>query len=61
MLLPRSPSSQIAKEYGADHVINYRESDWIDAVKDVTDGRGADVIFDPVGLAQESTKCVGLL
>lgn len=33
---------------GADHVVNYRKQDFRDVVKDVTGGRGADVVFDPV-------------
>jgi NADPH2:quinone reductase len=36
-------------EMGADHVVNYREADVAEQVKDYTDGRGADVVFDPVG------------
>ncbi len=34
---------------GADTAINYREEDFVDIVKDVTDGKGADVILDMVG------------
>ena len=37
------------KRRGADHAINYREQDFRAAVQALTDGRGADVIFDPVG------------
>ncbi len=39
----------IAKEYGADFLINYREESIRDQVKAFTGGVGADVIFDPVG------------
>ena len=39
----------LAAEHGAQHVINYREESFRDRVKAFTDGRGADVIFDPVG------------
>ncbi len=39
----------IVKDHGADHVVNYRESDFVAAVKGLTDGHGADVIYDPVG------------
>ena len=47
----------MCKQYGADHVINYREdSDWVNTVKELTDGRGADVIYDPVGLTKASTR-----
>ena len=34
---------------GADHAINYRERDFVEAVKEITDGRGVDVILDMVG------------
>ena len=40
---------KIAAEYGADHLINYREKSIKDQVKALTDGKGADVIFDAVG------------
>jgi NADPH:quinone reductase-like Zn-dependent oxidoreductase len=33
---------------GADHAVNYRTQDFAAVVKDVTQGRGADVAFDPV-------------
>lgn len=39
----------LCRKHGADDVINYRVEDLRTAVKDLTDGRGADVILDPVG------------
>ncbi len=39
----------VVREHGADLVINYRTADFVSVVKGLTDGRGADVIFDPVG------------
>ena len=39
----------VVRRNGADHVVNYRTSDFVSAVKAITDGRGADVIYDPVG------------
>lgn len=39
----------VCKAQGADHVINYKTEDIIERVKALTDGRGADVIYDPVG------------
>jgi NADPH2:quinone reductase len=38
-----------ASALGADHVIDYANEDLIARVKEITGGRGADVIFDPVG------------
>jgi len=37
------------KEHGADDGIDYGKEDLKDALRRVTDGRGADVIYDPVG------------
>jgi NADPH2:quinone reductase len=34
---------------GAERAINYRESDFVDAVRDATGGRGVDVVLDMVG------------
>ncbi|MBT5666971.1 MAG: NADPH:quinone oxidoreductase family protein, partial [Rhodospirillaceae bacterium] len=47
------------KANGADHVINYTNG-FRDQVKELTDGRGADVIYDPVGDAvfDESMRCL---
>ena len=39
----------VCKAQGADHVINYKSEDIIERVKALTDGRGADVVYDPVG------------
>ena len=36
-------------ELGAERAINYREEDFVDAVKEATGGRGVDVILDMVG------------
>jgi putative PIG3 family NAD(P)H quinone oxidoreductase len=37
------------EELGAERAINYREEDFVSVVKDATQGRGANVIFDMVG------------
>ncbi|KAH7020541.1 hypothetical protein EDB80DRAFT_821624 [Ilyonectria destructans] len=42
----------IVKSLGADHVIDYRSEsgkDWVNLVKDITNGRGVDVVYDSVG------------
>ena len=50
----------ICKRAGADHLINYREDDFVAAVKELTEGKGADVIYDPVGgdVFDKSSKCI---
>ncbi len=40
---------ELAERHGATHLINYRTESLKDRVRDITGGRGADVIFDPVG------------
>jgi NADPH2:quinone reductase len=51
---------ELVRKNGADEVINYRDEDWVQQVKSLTDGRGADVIYDPVGgnTFNLSTKCI---
>ena len=51
---------EVAARRGADHVINYREGGFREPVKALTGGRGANVIFDPVGGAvfEESLRCI---
>ena len=39
----------LCRKYGADETINYSKEDLRDAIKALTDGKGADVIYDPVG------------
>ncbi len=40
---------QVAKSHGADYLIDYSREDIRERVKEITGGRGADVIYDPVG------------
>jgi NADPH2:quinone reductase len=39
----------LCKRLGADEVINYNETSLKDAVKELTGGKGVDVVYDPVG------------
>ncbi|KAH9219185.1 zeta-crystallin [Leptodontidium sp. 2 PMI_412] len=48
----------IARQFGADECINYSSPDWIDTVLKLTQGRGVNVVFDPVGLVDGSLKCL---
>jgi NADPH:quinone reductase len=51
---------EFARRQGAEHVLSYRDASWVERVKQITDGRGADVIYDPVGgdVFDLSTKCI---
>ncbi|GFF41130.1 probable quinone oxidoreductase [Aspergillus udagawae] len=43
---------ELVKSLGADHVIDYRSEggkDWVKHVKEITGGRGVDVVYDSVG------------
>lgn len=41
--------AEIAKAHGCDHVINYSEQDVAAQIRNITEGRGVDVVFDSVG------------
>ncbi|KAF9181368.1 hypothetical protein BGZ51_005506 [Haplosporangium sp. Z 767] len=47
----------IALKSGADYAVNYRNKDWATQVLKITQGHGADVIYDPVGLINDSLRC----
>jgi len=40
---------QLAKNHGADHVINYTEADFVAETKRITNGAGVNVVYDSVG------------
>ncbi|ESY74850.1 quinone oxidoreductase [Mesorhizobium sp. M0051] len=44
-----SDKIELAKEHGFDHVINYKEQDFVAGVAAITDGRKCDVVYDSVG------------
>ncbi len=50
----------VARARGADHAINYARENFVDAVKSMTGGAGADVIYDPVGgdVFTQSLRCI---
>jgi len=50
----------VARRLGADVVVDRHTQDFVEVVKAETSGRGADVIYDPVGgeTYQRSTKCI---
>ena len=52
--------AEVARALGADVVVDRLSQDFVQVVKEVTDGRGADVVYDSVGgeAYARSTKCV---
>jgi NADPH2:quinone reductase len=51
---------EVCRKLGAEIAIDYQAEDFVDVVKQATDGKGADVIYDPVGgdTFDRSRKCV---
>ncbi|CAK7239353.1 MAG: hypothetical protein STHCBS139747_000783 [Sporothrix thermara] len=49
----------VAKAFGADHTVNYKtDTNWPNTVRKLTPGgRGVDIVYDPVGMVDRSTKC----
>ncbi len=50
----------VARAHGADAGFDYSSPHWVEQVKEATGGRGADVIYDPVGgdIFDQSLKCI---
>ena len=40
---------EFLRERGLDHAIDYRNEDWLSVLKQLTDGRGVDLVIDPIG------------
>ncbi|MAE93590.1 MAG: hypothetical protein CL910_02920 [Deltaproteobacteria bacterium] len=51
---------EVARKAGAEVLIDYREEDFVARVMEATEGKGADVIYDPVGgdIFDRSLKCI---
>jgi NADPH2:quinone reductase len=51
---------RVCRECGADEVIDYRAEDFVERVREITGGQGADVIYDPIGgdVFDASAKCI---
>jgi NADPH2:quinone reductase len=51
---------EVARAHGAAEAYDYSSPDWVERVKEATGGRGADVIYDPVGgeIFDLSTRCI---
>ncbi|MDB5396408.1 MAG: hypothetical protein JWM91_3914 [Rhodospirillales bacterium] len=53
----------LTKEYGADEVINYSTENLKDRLKQITGGKGVDIVYDPVGgpLAEQAVRSLAWL
>jgi NADPH2:quinone reductase len=40
---------KLALDHGYDHVINYRTENFVDRVREITGGKGVDVVYDSIG------------
>ena len=52
---------EMAKRLGADHVIDYRQTDPVQAILELTDGQGADVTIEALGTQQTFESCLRAL
>ena len=50
----------IARDLGADAAVNYSDPGWTDQIRSLTDGRGVDLVYDPVGgdFFDQATRCL---
>ncbi|MEV4491349.1 NAD(P)H-quinone oxidoreductase [Micromonospora coxensis] len=56
----RAAKHERLRELGAAHTVDYREQDFVEEVRRVTDGRGADVILDIMGASYLSRNVAAL-
>lgn len=49
---------EYAVRYGASHCFDYTKPDYWKQILDATEERGADLVYDPVGLVGVSLKCI---
>lgn len=52
--------AQLVTDYGCDHAIIYTRESFVDRVKDITGGKGVDVVYDAIGkdTVEDSLKCL---
>jgi alcohol dehydrogenase len=51
----------LAKEYGADHIIDVKREDVVERVKEITDGQMADMVLDVAGFPEATASTVELV
>ena len=50
---------EVAKGFGADFGVDFNLKGWEERVRELTpDGRGVDIVFDPVGMVNQSLRCI---
>ena len=49
---------ELAREYGADHIIDFEEQDPVDGIMDLTDGDGVDAAIEALGADQTLKDCI---
>jgi NADPH2:quinone reductase len=51
---------ELARAHGAHHIVNYRTENFVERVRDITDGNGVPVVYDSVGrdTLPDSMKCL---
>ena len=52
--------AEFAASHGCDYVINYNQTDFSEAVSEITDGNGVDVVYDSIGRLtfEKSLSCL---
>jgi len=52
----------LCQRYGADETVNYSRTDLKSVVMDLTEGRGVDIVFDPVGgeVSKTALRCLAV-
>ena len=53
-----STKCDYVKSFGASTCIDYTQNQWWEKVLSENNGKGVDVVFDPVGLVDRSLKCI---
>ena len=48
----------VARMLGADHVVDFRKTDPVEAIMELTDGRGVDVVIEALGTQQTFESCL---
>jgi NADPH2:quinone reductase len=41
--------AELARAHGCTHTVNYKTEDFVERVKEITDGQGCDVVYDSIG------------